>query len=76
GSVILFAIQYRFADSGAWYLIGLGATAVAFALFLPKGIWGTVQGRFHTELLPIGHRLTEQTAVGASLPEAGASGGD
>ena len=75
GAVILFAIQYRFADSGAWYLIGLGATAVAFALFLPKGIWGTVQDRFHTQLLPIGHRLTDQVR-GATASEDGASGGD
>jgi branched-chain amino acid transport system permease protein len=63
GAVILFAIQYRFADSGAWYLIGLGATAVAFALFLPKGIWGSVQDRFHTHLLPIGHWLAEGSRV-------------
>ncbi|MDX6434810.1 MAG: branched-chain amino acid transport system permease protein, partial [Streptosporangiaceae bacterium] len=57
GALIFFAIQYRFADSGAWYLIGLGAIAVAFALLLPRGLWGLVQNRWHTHLLPVGYRL-------------------
>jgi branched-chain amino acid transport system permease protein len=75
GAIIFFAIQHRFSNSGAWYLIGLGATAVAFALFLPKGIWGTVQDRFRTQLLPIGHTLTEQSgAPGVTAPTEGADG--
>src|SRR5262249_38906875 len=38
GAVVFFAIQHWFADLGAWYLIGLGATAIAFALLLPRGV--------------------------------------
>jgi branched-chain amino acid transport system permease protein len=75
GAVVLFAIQYRFADSGAWYLIGLGATAIAFALFLPKGIWGAVQERFRTQLLPTGYRLIEEKS-GASQCDASPGGAD
>ena len=40
GALVLFLIQNQFSDSGVWYLVGLGATAVAFALFLPQGVWG------------------------------------
>jgi branched-chain amino acid transport system permease protein len=58
GALVLFFVQRQFADSGAWYLIGLGATAVAFALFLPRGIWGLAQERLPVMLLPIGYRLT------------------
>jgi branched-chain amino acid transport system permease protein len=58
GAVLLFVIQNRWASSGGvWYLVGLGATAMAFALFLPRGIWGTVEERFGLRLLPVGHRL-------------------
>jgi len=57
GAVVFFAIQHWFADLGAWYLIGLGATAIAFALLLPRGLWGWVEHRFHLRLFPLGYRL-------------------
>ena len=37
GAIIFYLIQAQFGDSGAWYFIGLGAIAIAFALFLPHG---------------------------------------
>ena len=43
GAVVFFVLQQQFADAGAWYLIGLGAIAIAFALFLPRGHMGTGQ---------------------------------
>jgi branched-chain amino acid transport system permease protein len=46
-----------FGDSGAWYFVGLGATAIAFALFLPHGIWGAVDRRLQLRLLPVGYTL-------------------
>jgi branched-chain amino acid transport system permease protein len=52
GALLFFAVQYWFADYGAWYLIGLGLTAVAFALFLPRGLW-----RSDVRLLPVGYHL-------------------
>jgi branched-chain amino acid transport system permease protein len=50
---------------GVWYLIGLGATAMIFALFLPRGIWGSLEDRFGIRLLPVGYRL--KWAKGSNL---------
>jgi branched-chain amino acid transport system permease protein len=57
GAIVFYLIQNQFADSGAWYLVGLGATAIAFALFVPRGLWGTVEERLSLRLLPVGYRL-------------------
>ena len=57
GAVVLFLIQNEFSDSGVWYLVGLGAAAMAFALFLPQGVWGLCEQRFGIRLLPVGYRL-------------------
>lgn len=59
GALIFFGLQYEFADSGAWYLIGLGAVAVFFALVLPRGLWSLVEERAQVQLLPVGYRLTK-----------------
>jgi branched-chain amino acid transport system permease protein len=75
GAIVFFVIQYKFADQGAWYLIGLGVVAVAFALFLPRGLWSLLTDRLHFQLLPVGYRLerggtrpsadAEETSVGS-----------
>jgi branched-chain amino acid transport system permease protein len=57
GALVFFAIQYEFADLGAWYLIGLGLVAVAFALFLPRGLWSLANDRLQVRLLPVGYHL-------------------
>lgn len=57
GAVIFFAIESAFGATGVWYLVGLGMTALVFALFLPRGIWGTLEDRFGLQLLPVGYRL-------------------
>ena len=40
GAVIFFLLQEIFGNLGVWYLAGLGLVAVAFALYLPDGLWG------------------------------------
>jgi branched-chain amino acid transport system permease protein len=57
GAVILFEIQQRFSNDGAWYLVGLGVTAILFALLLPRGLWGTLQERLGVRLMPLGYRV-------------------
>ncbi|CAO5179010.1 ABC transporter permease [Frankia sp. AiPs1] len=57
GAIIFFVAQQQFADQGAWYLIGLGAVAVLFALFLPRGLWTVVSDRLPVQL-PLGYRLS------------------
>lgn len=57
GTVIYFALQQNLAQHGAWYLIILGAVAVAVAIWFPKGLWGTFTERSGLELFPVGYRL-------------------
>jgi branched-chain amino acid transport system permease protein len=57
GALILFAVQNWLGDNGNWYFILLGSVAIAFALFLPRGLWGTAQDRFEIRLLPVGYRV-------------------
>jgi branched-chain amino acid transport system permease protein len=57
GAVVFFALQHWFADRGAWYLIGLGITAIGFALVLPRGLWGWLAQRLDLALVSLGHRL-------------------
>jgi branched-chain amino acid transport system permease protein len=66
GALVFFAIQHWFADLGAWYLIGLGATAITFALLLPRGLWGWIEHRFHLRLFPLGYRLETTPSSEAS----------
>ncbi|HUZ31536.1 MAG TPA: branched-chain amino acid ABC transporter permease [Xanthobacteraceae bacterium] len=57
GAVIFFLIEYLFGQTGVWYLVGLGAAGIVFALFLPRGIWGTIEDKFGIRLLPVGYSL-------------------
>jgi branched-chain amino acid transport system permease protein len=69
GALAFFAIQHWFADLGAWYLIGLGATAIAFALLLPRGLWGWLEHRYHLRLFPLGYRLDRRDDSEASASQ-------
>jgi branched-chain amino acid transport system permease protein len=57
GAVIFFLIETWFGAMGVWYLVGLGATALVFALALPRGIWGAIERHTGLRLLPVGYRL-------------------
>ena len=65
GAIVFFVVQDQFGDKGVWYLVGLGASAVFFALLLPRGIWGSVEERFGLRLLPVGYRLIARTGSSA-----------
>ena len=58
GAILFFAVETFFAATGVWYLIGLGATAIIFSLYLPRGLWGTIAARTGLQLLPLGDRAT------------------
>ncbi len=64
GAVIFFAIETFFGGSGVWYLVGLGACALLFSLFLPRGIWGALRDRFGIALMPVGYRLQFRPRAG------------
>jgi len=68
GGIIFFLIEYFFGATGVWYLVGLGGAAIVFALFLPRGLWGTVEEKFGIRLLPVGYRLR---MLGSKGPDAG-----
>ncbi|MGH2835991.1 MAG: branched-chain amino acid ABC transporter permease [Solirubrobacteraceae bacterium] len=58
GAIILYVIQQDFGNDGTWYLIGLGAVAMLFAVFLPRGLWGMLEARTGWRFLPVGYRVT------------------
>ncbi len=68
GAIVFFVVQDQFGDKGVWYLVGLGATAILFALLLPRGIWGTIEDRFGLRLLPVGYRLRRLVPGGGARP--------
>jgi branched-chain amino acid transport system permease protein len=71
GAVIFFLVETFFGAAGVAYLIGLGVTAVLFALLLPRGLWGWVEQRFGVRVLPVGYRLViERTDDGPGMRSA------
>jgi branched-chain amino acid transport system permease protein len=56
GAVLFFVLQELFGDFGVWYLAGLGVIAIAFAQFLPEGLWGAIRARTGIDLLPTSSR--------------------
>jgi branched-chain amino acid transport system permease protein len=61
GAIVLYFLQDYLSSLGVWYLISLGALAVAVMLIAPKGLWGLVAERFDLQIFPIRRRLTERT---------------
>lgn len=57
GTIILFALREVMSDLGTWYLIVLGAVAIAVMLKMPEGIWGRVARRFDLHLFPVQRRI-------------------
>ena len=59
GVIVFYAMQHYLADFGTWYLILLGALAIATMLFTPKGIWGYVAHRYRVALFPVRRMLVQ-----------------
>jgi branched-chain amino acid transport system permease protein len=57
GVLIFYLMQTYLASFGSWYLILLGALAIATMLFAPKGIWGHFSQRFGVVLFPVQRRV-------------------
>jgi branched-chain amino acid transport system permease protein len=57
GAIVLYVMQNQFGNDGVWYLVVLGGAAMAFALFLPRGIWGTLEERTGLRFMPVGYRV-------------------
>ncbi len=59
GVVVFALLQSWLADFGAWYLMLLGAIAVAVMRFCPRGLWGLVASRYDLALFPVRRKLAE-----------------
>jgi branched-chain amino acid transport system permease protein len=57
GTAVLWVLRDQLAGQGEWYLIVLGAIAIAFALFAPKGIYGLVNRIRPVQFFPVRRRL-------------------
>jgi len=60
GTIVFYLMQRYLASFGAWYLILLGALAIAVMLFAPKGLWGYLSERYGLVLFPIRRRLASE----------------
>jgi branched-chain amino acid transport system permease protein len=58
GIIIFYLMQTYLAGFGSWYLILLGALAIATMLCTPKGIWGHFSRRFGIVLFPVQRRVS------------------
>ncbi len=69
GVLVFFVLQNYLSDYGTWYLMLLGAMAIAIMLFAPQGIWGYVSQRYNLQLFPVRRRLAaaeQADATGAA----------
>jgi branched-chain amino acid transport system permease protein len=73
GAVIFFVIEALFGSAGVWYLIGLGAVALVFSLFVPRGLYGSLSRRTGLQLLPVGYWLRFRDRGGMFLDAPAAS---
>jgi branched-chain amino acid transport system permease protein len=55
GAIVFFALQQSLSSYGVWYLVLIGAIAMASVLWLPRGLWGAVAARTDVRLFPVGY---------------------
>ena len=56
GAVVYYLLQNSLADLGNWYLVIVGAVAIAITLLAPKGLWGLTRDRL--SVFPTGYRVS------------------
>jgi branched-chain amino acid transport system permease protein len=59
GAIVFFALQQTLANYGVWYMVLLGTIAIAAAVWLPRGLWGSFSDRYGVRLFPVGYLLTD-----------------
>lgn len=64
GVLVFFALQSTLSQYGTWYLMTLGALAIAVMLIAPRGLWGLISGRTGLQVFPVRRRL-----VGSRIKE-------
>jgi branched-chain amino acid transport system permease protein len=57
GTLVFFLLRELLADYGAWYMILLGALAVATMMRYPQGVWGLVAERWDLHVFPVRRRV-------------------
>ena len=55
GAIVYYLLQDNLADLGSWYLVIVGAVAIAVTLLAPKGLWGLTRGQL--SVFPTGYRV-------------------
>ncbi|HEY1281161.1 MAG TPA: branched-chain amino acid ABC transporter permease [Acidimicrobiales bacterium] len=58
GAIVYYVLRDRFADYATWYLMGLGVLSIIAAVWVRRGLWGTVAHRFGIRLFPVQRRVT------------------
>jgi branched-chain amino acid transport system permease protein len=71
GVMVFYLMQTYLAGFGSWYLILLGALAIATMLFAPKGIWGHFSQRFGVVLFPVRRRISPPSPEGIAPVRSG-----
>jgi branched-chain amino acid transport system permease protein len=59
GAVVYWFFVDRFSNNPAWFFMVLGGLAVVIALFLKRGVWGTIRRWVDIQLFPVRHRLDQ-----------------
>jgi len=61
---VFYVLQTNLAHWGTWYLILIGAFAIAIMLLAPRGIWGYLAERHGLALFPVRRRLVANAPGG------------
>jgi branched-chain amino acid transport system permease protein len=70
GVLVFYVLQTNLAHWGTWYLILIGAFAIAIMLFAPRGIWGYLAERHGMVAFPIRRRLVANVPQDERMPPA------